>query len=586
VETAIACPTGDAPKNAGERLRGHRNRILAAMLLLIHGVVWWNPGDPLSRSLMLAQLGLFMLWQPLWSQERRLHWAQALALVMLVTLVIYWFDRWLLLGWLVLLCGLLAGLPAIERQDRLVYLPTLAMLVCDLLIGCVPQVFGLPSLPPAIQSLFKYGLLSIPLGIALIPSPRQPVSRVDAVDLLRAVSMSLTTAIVATTGVLGAHQFGIEYPVALFRSLIGLAGFLLLISWLLSLREGLSGLGQLWERSLMNVGTPLERWLTDLARLAEREKTPEDFIASASETLARLPWVQGVRFGVADAGGVVGKATAHSLELGRDGLSIVLYARRPLRASLRLHYKLLVELLVHFHTAKVREIELARRAHIEAVYETGARVAHDIKNLLQSLNTLATALSADMSAAGPERQQRGQEVLKRQLPLIIDRLQGALTKLQKPETTDNPAVALRAWWQVALDHHEAMGVVFRDQVQDDCPVPGDLFHSVLDNLLENAYFKRRLEARLDITVTLAAHRGHLALTVCDNGSVIAPETAQLLFKQPVPSRSGHGIGLYQAAKQADMRGYTLALTRNRPGQVCFELATHRPLTPAVARSAR
>jgi hypothetical protein len=39
----------------------------------------------------------------------------------------------------------------------------------------------------------------------------------------------------------------------------------------------------------------------------------------------------------------------------------------------------------------------------------------------------------------------------------------------------------------------------------------------------------------------------------------------------VPSRSGHGIGLYQAAKRAEMMGYSLALTHNRPGQVCFEL---------------
>jgi signal transduction histidine kinase len=526
-----------------------------------------------------------MLWQPLWSHEHRLSKTHALALVVLVTVVIYWFERWILLGWLVLLCGLLAGLPAIERQHRLVYLPTLALLVCDLLIGCVPQVFGLPSLSPAVQSLFKYGLLLIPGGITLIPTPPHLVNQVDSVDLLRAVSMSLTTAMVASTSVLGAYQFGIEYPVALFRSLIGLAGFLFLISWLLSLREGRSGLGQLWERSLMNVGTPLERWLTDLARLAEREKTPEAFIRSAAEMLARLPWLQGVRFGVGDIVGLVGKTTAHRLELGRDGLSIVLYARRPLRASLRLHYKLLVELLAHFHTAKLRETELARRAHIEAVYETGARVAHDIKNLLQSLHTLTTALSVDMSADGPDRQHRGQAILKRQLPLIIDRLQGALTKLQEPEKTDHPEVKLKAWWQEALDRHEATGVAFRDEADGDGSIPGDLFHSVLDHLLENAYYKRRLEGRLDITVTLAAERGLLALRVCDDGSVIGPEMAALLFKQPVPSRSGHGIGLYQAAKQAEMMGYALVLTRNRPGQVCFELASHPRGAPSPAHTA-
>ncbi|MGH8576832.1 MAG: sensor histidine kinase [Gammaproteobacteria bacterium] len=589
-----ASPTPDDPKSITGRFRvaRHRNAILAAMLLLIHGAVWGDFGDLQSRSLMLVHLGLFMLWQPLWSQERRLRTAHALAAVLLVVFVIYWFDRWLVLGWLVLFCGLVAGLPVIERPDRLVYMPTLAMLVCDLLIGCVPQVFELPTLPPLMLTLFKYGLLVIPGGIALVPTSRH--TAVDTVDLLRAVTMSMTAAILASSSVLGAYHFGIEYPVALFRSLLGLAAFLFLISWLLALREGRVGLGQLWERSLMNV--PLERWLAELARLAEREKTPEGFIRSASETLARLLWLNGVGYHVANAGGVVGKTTAHGLELGRGDLSIVLYARRPLRPSLRAHCKLLVELLVHFHTAKVREIELARRAHIEAVYETGARVAHDIKNLLQSLNTLTTALSLDMAPTKlppiqgrPDRQHRGQEILKTQLPLIIDRLQSALTKLQKPEKTSNPETALEAWWREAEDHHASMGVEFRnlihdgihdgiddgihDGIRDARRIPGDLFHSVLDNLLENAYYKRRVESELDITVTLASRGRHPALTVCDNGSVIGPETADQLFKQPVPSRSGHGIGLYQAAKRAEMMGYSLALTHNRPGQVCFELTT-------------
>jgi hypothetical protein len=35
----------------------HRNAILAAMLLLVHGAVWWDFGDLQSRSLMLVHLG-------------------------------------------------------------------------------------------------------------------------------------------------------------------------------------------------------------------------------------------------------------------------------------------------------------------------------------------------------------------------------------------------------------------------------------------------------------------------------------------------------------------------------------------------
>jgi hypothetical protein len=74
-----ASPTLDDPKSTTGRFRvvRHRNAILAAMLLLIHGAVWGDFDELQSRSLMLVHLGLFMLWQPLWSQEHRLHTAHA-----------------------------------------------------------------------------------------------------------------------------------------------------------------------------------------------------------------------------------------------------------------------------------------------------------------------------------------------------------------------------------------------------------------------------------------------------------------------------------------------------------------------------
>lgn len=58
-----ASPTLKDPKDATGRFRvaRHRNAILAAMLLLIHGAVWGDLDDLQSRSLMLVHLGLFML---------------------------------------------------------------------------------------------------------------------------------------------------------------------------------------------------------------------------------------------------------------------------------------------------------------------------------------------------------------------------------------------------------------------------------------------------------------------------------------------------------------------------------------------
>ena len=43
------------------------------------------------------------------------------------------------------------------------------------------------------------------------------------------------------------------------------------------------------------------------------------------------------------------------------------------------------------------------------------------------------------------------------------------------------------------------------------------------------------------------------------------------MRAPVNSRAGLGIGLYQAARQAETAGYRLALETNVDGEVCFAL---------------
>ena|GEM_PF-2696305 len=70
-------------------------------------------------------------------------------------------------------------------------------------------------------------------------------------------------------------------------------------------------------------------------------------------------------------------------------------------------------------------------------------------------------------------------------------------------------------------------------------------------------------------VTLAAGP---RLRVCDDGAPVpAALTAQLL-RAPVTSDSGLGVGLFQAATFAEQSGYVLTLAENSHGSVCFELA--------------
>ena len=112
---------------------------------------------------------------------------------------------------------------------------------------------------------------------------------------------------------------------------------------------------------------------------------------------------------------------------------------------------------------------------------------------------------------------------------------------------------------------------FEAKLDSDPTVPRDLFDSVAENLLDNARSKRLSEPDITISVHLEARNGAARLRVPDAGSCIDTDTARMLFKSPVDSRNGLGIGLYQAARQARQWGYELTLTANHPHDVAFDL---------------
>ncbi|CAN5837557.1 hypothetical protein BH20PSE1_BH20PSE1_07850 [soil metagenome] len=243
---------------------------------------------------------------------------------------------------------------------------------------------------------------------------------------------------------------------------------------------GFIGLAQLWERSLMNIGTPFEQWL---AKLADQQQSPDQFFEVSINKLIRLPWFEGAAWITKTASAEIGRVSEHSTTFRAGDVSVMSYAGRPMGPGLLLHCKLLVEVLIQFHLAKLRELELANRTHLQAIYETGARVAQDIKNLLQSLHTLTSALKLDDNDDAVPTQPRTILILKRQLPLIIQRLQRALDKLQAPEKADLTHVDVADWWYEATTRHGHNGVQFRATISTHAAIPADLYDSVIDNLL-------------------------------------------------------------------------------------------------------
>jgi sensor histidine kinase regulating citrate/malate metabolism len=98
----------------------------------------------------------------------------------------------------------------------------------------------------------------------------------------------------------------------------------------------------------------------------------------------------------------------------------------------------------------------------------------------------------------------------------------------------------------------------------------EVLDSVVDNLVQNALEKAKLETDIHITVRLLATE-HFCLEVFDTGSAIPNEIAARLFKTHVSSKNGLGVGLYHAAQQARQAGYEICVYENRLSFVCFRL---------------
>jgi signal transduction histidine kinase len=420
--------------------------------------------------------------------------------------------------------------------------------------------------------------------VALLRTSPSVVHQPGPVDFFRGVTVALMTGIVALGSLVIMYSSMVDYPVALIQSSIGLGIFLLAISWLLSPHAGFGGLHQVWEQSLLNIGTPFEQWLAELARLDITQPKPDNFLEASMTALVELPWIEGLQWRLGPSEHELGKPTLFPIKLGAGRLDVTIYTRRVFGPMLMIHCKLLVQLLEIFHTAKLREQQLALQAHQQAIYETGARVTHDIKNLLQSFKTLTLALEKDRDPGwdGPERrtgERRGRQLINRQLPLLTQRLELALEKLQTPGFDAEELTPFATWWRDFSTRNSEHGVYFEADLDEDIAIPADTFDSVVGNLLENARQKRAREYRLQIWVNAAKDDNGIVLAVTDDGQAIDQEVVSELFRQPIDSEVGLGIGLYHAKRQANLAGYELQLAHNETGKVQFRLRANAGDSP-------
>ncbi len=550
-------------------IAAHPQWWIGLMLLALHAALAWGIDDWWPRAFLLAHIGLFLMWQPVWRGEREIEPRHAFLVVIAGFLLAAWNNWWLMAVWLAVLFGLIGGsVPGMaDRRQRLVSTLAALYLLSLLLMWVVPQLFADKSVDPALIKLVRYGLPLIPFAILFV---RVQVSRSEApvaVDLFYSVLLFLlVVALVLGSFVIQQVSHG-NYGVALAQTLLVIALLLVVISWLWNPHSGFVGIGHLLSRYLMSLGLPFERWVQRLAGLAEQESQPQRFLALALQHMLDLPWVTGVAWEARLGQDEYGTRTEHFSDFSVQDLRLRIFTRWSLSPAVLLHLKLLTQMVGHFYEAKRREQMQRQNAYTQAIYETGARLTHDVKNLLQSLRSLCAAVET----SGADQAPALQALMQRQLPQITQRLGATLDKLQTPQKTDASQADAAVWWEALMQRHNGRNIRFSiDGSPQNAGLPAELFDSVADNLIENALGKSVDNKGLEVGVTFSPIEGG-TLTVCDNGAAIGRNIASQLFEAPVPSHTGLGVGLYHAAKQAARLGYRLTLAVNEPGRVCFTL---------------
>jgi len=541
--------------------------VVVAMLALLHVAVFRGVSDPWARALLLAHLGLLLLWQPFMRAEQRVSTTQGLILAFVASGVMLWLDWWLLAFWVVVLAGLVGGKVYQQhaRWQRRCYLVVLAYLLALLAIAILPEISPRREIDPEIRAYAEYVLPVAFVLIALFPAEADPADAPHLIDFFYSLFLMLLLVVV----ILGSFTFmtlgRTPYLEALTYTVFLTAGTMLLVALAWNPRAG-GGIGVFFARYLFSIGLPVERWLQFLAELSQVEARPERFLDEAVAALLRLESVAGVRWRAGEATGEQGTRTPQGVDYSSTELELTVYSRYRLGPALQWHLHLLGQLLAEFYVAKLREEKLRQAGYVQAVHETGARLTHDIKNLLQSLSVLTS-----LAAREEGRSAQLDSLVRRQLPLIERRLSETLAKFQRPQAAGESYVAARAWWDAIARQYRGEGVEFEPvRASAGVRLPRSLFDGVADNLIRNALAKRVDDEALRVRVTLESGE-QLALRVCDSGAAVPAEIAAQLLRAPVPSKSGLGIGLYQAARHAEASGYRLELETNRDGEVCFAL---------------
>ncbi len=550
------------------------DRVMALMILSLHALLIWGNLGNLHSALFLCHYGLFLLWQPIVGQNNKLSWQAGIAIVIGAILTMTFNNWWAIAFWLAGLFALIGGrvFSSESQHSTLPNILSATYLLAILLLWVVPKLLGATDDLAAAEFLLIYFLPILPLTILFLTAKNRPGIQPPNIDFFYTLLLFLLTLII----ILGSFAIGIiwklHYIKLLLIAVMSLATTLFALSWLWNPSASFSGLELLMSRYLLSLGLPFEQWIRKIAGLADFEPTANKFLQASMQELSQLNWVSGLDWKVEDVHYKLGDKTNFISTFKFQQLHLTLYSRWQFTPAMYLHVQLLTQILGEFYEAKLREETITQNIYMQTFYETGSRLTHDIKNILQSLGTLCTAAEQNGNS---DDDVRLIELFRKQLPRLNQRLASTLTKLERPSAEKKHQAKVSTWWKNFIKLNTHLNNNYK--VQFDTPtimpkvdIDPEVLDSVVDNLLQNALEKAKLAPNIMITIALMP-LNYFCLEVSDTGQAMPADVAERLFKSHVSSNSGLGVGLYHAAHQAIQAGYKLSVVENRDGEVRFRL---------------
>jgi len=552
-----------------DSLLQYGQQILATILLLLHALIWVVDEPLLKFSLTFILYGLFLLWQPLWSKQTRVRQGPVIVVTLIFVLLAYRFPNESLVFFALILSGLIGSRLLSQTAFRSFDLLALLIITLEMAVGLVPDTFQQIKLPALFGEYMQTVILVPVLLFYLAPNPDHQTQGRSQVDLMHGLLAATLLFIVLLGGIVINLLYGVDYIDGLLLTVFIVATLTIGISWFWNPGVGYSGIGVLWNRYAMTIGGPFETWINTLTTLIEEHYlTPADYLEAACEHLVENDWLNSIEWHFETFRIIVGERIGTRLEHKLDDkLTVVLYFKADPGTALEQHTILLIRMAYQFYLAKLNQEKMRAQEHFATIHHTGARLTHDVKNILQSIKTSLDII--DMEGDTPV----AQKLLQSNLRQIGQRLQNTLEKLRAPRlNTQINLIDCEKWMQrIRKQHANNPRMLFDTDIENNLVIPVDLFDSVAENLINNA-LKKSSVTRVEVRMLCSGDI--ILLSVCDDGEAISAEIEANLFTRPVSSGSGMGIGLYQSAIMAHAFNYELELSQNEPGRVCFNLFQH------------